>query len=173
MRVLLCNWSKPLYLATQLLLSRVHSPWSACTGLPKWSIFNSETPSAQITGHHNHIHSHIHNDNISLNRALPYIEQSFTSSLIFKSIMSSAQSNQLRWSQLSDDERRELKKMKNALDARNNRRRWKESDTECEELLRHNDKRIAELEQMADKLSRELNGSRSSKSRGSRKWNWK
>lgn len=81
--------------------------------------------------------------------------------------MSNAQSHQLRWSQISDDDKRELKKMKNALDARNNRRRWKQSDMECEELLQRNDKRIAELEQIADQLSRELNTSQRSKSSGS------
>lgn len=74
-----------------------------------------------------------------------------------------------RWSQLSDEEKTDLRKMKNALDARNNRKRWKESDLECEELLRRNDKRISELEQMAERLSKELNGSRSSKYKSSGK----
>lgn len=83
--------------------------------------------------------------------------------------MPTSQPNQIAWNHLSDDEKRDLKKMKNAMDARNNRRRWKESDMECEELLRRNDKRIADLEKMADQLSRELNGSTRSKSKGTGK----
>lgn len=56
----------------------------------------------------------------------------------------------------SDLEKKEIYKVKNRMNARRNRKRWKESDQEIESIFNDNEKRIKELEQMADRLSREL-----------------
>lgn len=74
----------------------------------------------------------------------------------------------VRWIDLSEDEKKEVLRMRNVEQCRKNRKKWKESDEEMNSLYKSNEKKIEQLEEMVTQLSKELGsgGSSSSSSTG-------
>lgn len=78
--------------------------------------------------------------------------------------MAPKKSSQMRWIDLSEQERKEVLRVRNMMQCRKNRKKWKECDSEMEELYHSNEKKIEQLEKLVTKLSKELGSSSSSSS---------
>lgn len=61
-----------------------------------------------------------------------------------------------KYSNMSDEDNRDLARVRNTETARRNRRKWKDSDFEIEKLYESNQQRIINLERMVVDLSEEL-----------------
>lgn len=64
----------------------------------------------------------------------------------------------IRWSDLSEAQRKEVVRVRNIHQCRKNRQRWKESDEEISTLFESNEKKIEDLEKMITELSKDLEG---------------
>lgn len=70
--------------------------------------------------------------------------------------MSPKQNKNINLNNLSEAEKKDILRIRNTENARNNRKRWKDNDREMEELYTSNQSRIHKLERMVDELSAEL-----------------
>lgn len=70
--------------------------------------------------------------------------------------MSSANNSKIRWIDLSDKEKMEVLRIRNAESARKSRKKKKDEDGDIHEIFKSNEKRIKELEKVAHNLSSEL-----------------
>lgn len=70
--------------------------------------------------------------------------------------MTSKESSKPRHINRTESEAKESIKVRNLNYCRKNRKKWRESDKEMEELYRANEKRIKQLEGQVEKLSKQL-----------------
>lgn len=70
--------------------------------------------------------------------------------------MAPKQNKNIDFNNLSEAEKKDILRMRNTENARNNRKRWRDNDREMEELYTSNQSRIYKLEKMVDELSAEL-----------------
>lgn len=73
-----------------------------------------------------------------------------------------------RWIDLPEEEKREVLRRRNVDQCRKNRQKWRDNDKEMQELYDKNEKKIEQLERMAERLSAELEQAQSSSSSKSR-----
>lgn len=75
----------------------------------------------------------------------------------------------LRWIDLSEAEKKEVIRIRNVQNCKKNRKKWKQSDEEIQQLYDSNEARIKELERLVEQFSKELEGHSSSSSSSSAK----
>lgn len=64
----------------------------------------------------------------------------------------------VRWSLLSDSEKRDILRKRNTQNARESRKKWKNSDYEIQRLFDSNEEKIGGLEKMVSEMTKELHG---------------
>lgn len=64
----------------------------------------------------------------------------------------------VRWSLLSDSEKRDILRKRNTQNARESRKKWKNSDYEIQRLFDSNEEKIRGLEKMVSEMTKELHG---------------
>lgn len=84
-----------------------------------------------------------------------------------KSTMPPKQSSGVKWSSLTDEQKKEIHKMQNTENARRNRERWRKEDDEMVKIYEENERKIHQLEKQVGNLSSQLG--QSSHSRKSKK----
>lgn len=68
----------------------------------------------------------------------------------------SGNDRRIRWIDLSNAQKKEVLRIRNMEQCRKNRQKWKEEDIEMEDLYQKNERKIEELENLVNKLSKEL-----------------
>lgn len=75
----------------------------------------------------------------------------------------------LRWIDLSEAEKKEVIRIRNVQNCKKNRKKWKQSDEEIQQLYESNENRIKQLEKLVEQFSKELEGHSSSSSSSGKK----
>lgn len=68
----------------------------------------------------------------------------------------SVASRSVRWSQLSETDKKDILRKRNTHNARESRKKWKISDNEIQELFDSNEQKIIGLEKLVLEMTKEL-----------------
>lgn len=82
--------------------------------------------------------------------------------------MYSSNQGQVRWIDLSEEEKKEVLRIRNAESARKSRQKKRQEDGDIEEVFKSNEKRIKDLEKVLHDLSSEIKSSKTASSKSTK-----